>query len=200
MSAALRAVLEDAQRVGLLGPGPVGAHVEHAQAWSEAIGPGTFLDLGSGAGIPGLIVALRWPAERGVLLDSQVRRAAWLRTAVARLDLAGRVSVVEGRAEDVSHQIEHRERYDVVFARGFGPPAATAECGAAFVAVGGILTVSEPPESRDRWPARELREIGVGIPREVVHGGASFVILPKDSAIAGEFPRRRNVPVRNPLW
>ncbi len=200
ISDALRAVLEDAQRVGLLGPGPVAHHVGHAEAWAEAVTPGRFLDLGSGAGIPGLVLALAWPAVHGALLDGQTRRTAWLRTAIARLDLADRISVVGGRAEDLGHDPVLREQFDVVVARGFGSPPATAECGAAFAAVGGILTVSEPPDSPDRWPADALARLGLGNPRQVVHGGATFVILTKDSALAGDFPRRRNVPVRNPLW
>ena len=197
---ALRTVLEDAQRVGLLGPGPVERHVGHAEAWAEAIAPGRFLDLGSGAGIPGLVLALAWPTVAGALLDGQTRRTAWLRTAVARLDLADRISVVEGRAEDLGHDPALREQFEVVVARGFAAPPATAECGAAFAAVGGILTVSEPPDHPDRWPVEALARVGLGNPRQVVHGGATFVILPKDSALAGDFPRRRNVPVRNPLW
>jgi 16S rRNA (guanine527-N7)-methyltransferase len=197
---ALRTVLEDAQRVGLLGPGPVEDHVGHAEAWAEVVAPGRFLDLGSGAGIPGLVLALAWPTVSGALLDGQTRRTAWLRTALARLQLTDRISVVEGRAQDLGHDAALRERFDVVVARGFGPPPVTAECGAAFTAVGGVLSVSEPPEPPDRWPAEALARVGLGIPRQVVHGGASFVILPKDSALAGDFPRRRNVPVRNPLW
>ena len=51
----LAQVLVDAQRIGLLGPEPIARHVAHACAWAEALEPATFLDLGSGAGVPGLI-------------------------------------------------------------------------------------------------------------------------------------------------
>ena len=135
-----------------------------------------------------------------MLLDGQARRAAWLRTAIVRLSLGSRIDVAEGRAEDLAHEPALRESFGVVFARGFGPPAATAECGSGFVEAGGVLTVSEPPDSENRWPEKDLGRLGLGIPRQVVHDHASFVILPKTSALDDEFPRRRNRPVRSPLW
>ena len=99
----LEAVLADARRIGLLGPDPIERHVAHSRAWAAAVDPSPFLDLGSGAGIPGLVLALEWPHVPGTLLDGQLRRAAWLRTAVTRLGLAGRLEVLEGRAEDLAH-------------------------------------------------------------------------------------------------
>lgn len=198
--AALRRVLEDAQRLGFLGPGSIDPHIHHARAWAAAVGFARFLDLGSGAGIPGLVLALELPEVDGVLLDGQTRRAAWLRTAVARLGLASRIGVLEGRAEDLAHDPALRESFPAVFARSFGPPAATAECGAGFTAVGGLLTVSEPPNRQNRWPPGDLGRLGLGMARRIVHGGSSFVILPKTSGLDDDFPRRRNLPTRSPLW
>ncbi len=98
---ALIDTLERGQRLGLLGPGPIGGHVLHAEALAGLVEPpGRFLDLGSGAGIPGLVFALRWPLARGVLLDSAQRRAEHLRAACSELGLEDRVQVVQARAED----------------------------------------------------------------------------------------------------
>ena len=198
--AALRDVLEDARRLGLLGPDPVERHIAHALTWAASLEPQRFLDLGSGAGLPGLVLAHSWPGTFGTLLDSQLRRTAWLRTAIVRLNLTDRITVVEGRAEDLGHDPELRERFPLVVARAFGPPPTTAECAAAFVCPGGTVSVSEPPDAPDRWPIEPLRGIGLGIPRQVVHDGVSFVILPKDSTLGSEFPRRRNRLNRDPLW
>jgi 16S rRNA (guanine527-N7)-methyltransferase len=199
-SAALLEVLRGAQRIGLLGSGPVEAHVDHATSWAAVLEPQSFLDLGSGAGIPGLVLLESWPAVTGVLLDGQARRVAWLRAAIARLGLAARADVVEGRAEILGADPRHRERFGLVVARGFGPPAVTAECGAAFVRVGGTLSVSEPPHAESRWPEGPLDDLGLGIPRRVVHGGRSFVILPKTSSLAKAFPRRQTLQRQAPLW
>jgi len=197
----IEVVLEDARRIGFLGPDPVVRHVLHARAWLATLEPAPFLDLGSGAGVPGLVVALAWPDVRGVLLDGQVRRTAWLRTAVARLGLADRIRVVEGRAEDLAHDPELREQFTLVLARGFGPPPVTAECGSGFVAIGGQLSVSEPPGGdTDRWPAAGLAGVGLEISTQVVQSAGSFVILRKHAPLADEFPRRRNLPLKSPLW
>jgi 16S rRNA (guanine527-N7)-methyltransferase len=197
----LEAVLEDARRIGLLGPDPVERHVLHSRAWLATLEPAPFLDLGSGAGVPGLVVALAWPDVRGALLDGQVRRTAWLRTAVARLGLADRIRVVEGRAEDLAHDPDLREQFPVVFARGFGPPPVTVECGSGFVTVGGHLSVSEPPGGDvDRWPDPGLAEVGLEISTQVVQSAGSFVILRKHALLADKFPRRRNLPLKSPLW
>ena len=203
---ALSVVLEDARRLGFLGPDAVERHIAHAEAWAEALeadqAPGSFLDLGSGAGVPGLVLALRWPDSEAVLLDSQLRRTAWLRTAAGRLGVGDRVSVAEGRAETLGHDVELRERFPLVVARSFGAPAMTAELGAAFVAPGGVLSVSEPPGSvaDRRWPEDPLELLGLRNPRQVVRGGGSFVILQKHSALREVFPRRQNRLLRDPVW
>jgi 16S rRNA (guanine527-N7)-methyltransferase len=197
----LVAVLDDARRIGLLGPDLVERHIAHGRAWADVLEPAPFLDLGSGAGIPGLVVALRWPMMQGALLDGQLRRTAWLRTAVARLGLVDRVEVVEGRAEDLGHEPELRERFPLVLARGFGPPPQTAECGSGFVQLRGRLSVSEPPGgAHDRWPEDGLREVGLEISTQVVQSSGSFVILRKHAPLRDEFPRRRNLPLKSPLW
>jgi 16S rRNA (guanine527-N7)-methyltransferase len=194
-------VLDDARRLGLLGPDPVERHIAHARAWAGSLEPAAFLDLGSGAGIPGLVFALEWPEVTGALLDGQVRRTGWLRAAVARLDLADRISVLEGRAEDLGHDPQLRESFPLVLARGFAPPAATAECGSAFVEVEGTLSVSEPPTSDGlRWPDADLDRIGLEISGQVVQSGGTFVILRKHAPLEDGFPRRRNLPLRSPLW
>jgi 16S rRNA (guanine527-N7)-methyltransferase len=176
-------------------------HIEHARAWADSLEPAPFLDLGSGAGIPGLVLATCWPEAEGWLLDGQLRRTGWLRTAVAKLGLTDRVHVVEGRAEDLAHGPDLREQFHVVVARGFGPPATVAECGSGFVALDGVLSVSEPPgAAAKRWPAPGLERVGLEMSRQVVQPAASFVILRKRARLGDELPRRRNLPLRSPLW
>jgi 16S rRNA (guanine527-N7)-methyltransferase len=200
-SAALREVLADAQRIGLLGPQSVDQHIRHAESWAKALTPAAFLDLGSGAGVPGLVLACRWPEVRGTLLDGQLRRTAWLRTAVVRLGLDARIDVVEGRAETSGRDPELRERVPLVVARGFGPPATTAECASAFVEIGGVISVSEPPaDAVARWSAEGLSRLGLENEGQVVRDGSPFVILRKHTPLAEEFPRPRNLPLRKPLW
>src|SRR5215203_1848129 len=129
----LLAVLERARGIGLLGPGPVEAHLDHAAAWAGALGadPGSFLDLGAGAGVPGLVFLHVWPEAVGTFLDSRERSVGSVRAAAADLGWSHRATVVEGRAEELARVGELREHFPLVVARGFGSPSVTAECGGA---------------------------------------------------------------------
>ena len=203
MFGGLPAVLTRAQERGLLGPGPVDEQLEHARRLAELIGPppSSFLDLGSGAGIPGLVLALAWPTATGVLLDSGRRRGDHLRAACAELGLADRVAVVVARAEEAAHRPEWRGRLALVVARGFGRPAVTAECAVGFLEAGGELVVSEPPGGApERWDRAGLARLGLGAPEVRSAGGASIARLRLERAPGREWPRRTGVPARRPLW
>src|SRR5262245_65997318 len=82
-------LLDTARQRGMLGRGPVEAHLNHAESLAAAIGSdfeGRFLDLGSGAGVPGLILLDTWPAARGVLLDGRRSRCTILEVAVSEIE------------------------------------------------------------------------------------------------------------------
>ena len=153
---ALRDVLLRSRELGFLGPGDVEAHIRNADVFLEALssraggatasgsapdapaagdvgppssspGPARLLDLGSGGGVPGLVIAAARDDLQIVLLDAAERRTAFLEQAVAELGIGSRVTVVRGRAEELGRDPELRRRFDVVTARSFGPPAVTAE-------------------------------------------------------------------------
>lgn len=109
------------------------------------------------------------------------------------------MAVVRGRAEVLAHDPTHRERYELVVSRAFGAPAVTAECGAGFVAVGGRLVVSEPPERSERWPPGALEPLGLG-PARPCRETASFVVLRKEAPTPAVFPRRAGMPAKRPLF
>ena len=77
---------------------------------TRGVGPARFLDLGSGGGIPGLVLAARWPNIPGTLLEVSVRRSAFLRTTLQGLGWETRVTVAEGRAELLARNPELRPR------------------------------------------------------------------------------------------
>ena len=202
----LRRALEErlsiAQDHGAIGPGALGSHIDHALRLAEAIRPlpRRFLDLGSGAGLPGLVLALAWPHVTGTLLDAQRRRAQDLIEATVALGIDQRVAVVNDRAETAAWSPAHRDGYDLVVARAFGAPAVVAECGAPFLAVGGALVVSEPPaEEGGRWPAEGLAGVGLG-PAEPLGPGLRFVVMRKQRASAAGEPRADGRPAKRPRW
>jgi 16S rRNA (guanine527-N7)-methyltransferase len=202
----LTVVLLDAQQRGFLGPGPVEQHVEHARGFvaaaEAALGrtPSSYVDLGTGGGIPGLVLARAWPGAQGAFVDATTRRCAALRDWLERLDLTSHVTVVEGRAEEVAHDQRWRERADVVTARAFAAPAPTAEIGTGFVQVGGVLVVSDPPEPDDRrWPPDLLAELGLA-PEVADSAAGHFRVLRKRTPAPSRFPRAVGRPAKRPLW
>ena len=202
----LREVLLESQRLGFLGPGPVGTHIRHAQGFvqaaEEVLGgvPSRYVDLGTGGGVPGLVLGLAWPAARGHLIEASTRRCTALRGWLTQLGLADRVSVLEGRAEDLAREPELREQAEVVTARGFAPPAPTAEIATAFVHVGGAVVVSDPPEEQaGRWPAEPLADLGLVAASSELSVG-HFTVLRKLSAAPGGVPRPVGRPAKRPLW
>ena len=191
--------LARAQTLGFLGPGPVADHLRHAHGFVAALAgvSGRVADLGSGAGVPGLPVALARPDLAVVLIDAGLRRTAFLSEAVTALGLGDRVSVVHGRAE-VLGRSELRGAFDAVLARSFGPPAATAECAAPLLAVGGRLIVSEPPADGDRWPEAGLALLGLAARERRVE--PQMQVLEQVAECPPEYPRRDGVPAKRPLF
>ncbi|HEX2043155.1 MAG TPA: RsmG family class I SAM-dependent methyltransferase [Acidimicrobiales bacterium] len=200
---ALAAVLEEARRRGLVGPGPVEAHIEHSLAFGDVAGwplRGPALDLGSGAGLPGLVLAAADRASAWVLLDGREKSAAFLDEAVERLGMSKRVRVVGDRAE-VAARSEMRGQMALVVARGVGPPAVTAECAAGFLTTGGVLVVSDPPDpDPSRWPGEGLAVLGMGPPEATTRAGFHFVRIPQERPAPERFPRRTGQPAKRPLF
>ena len=208
---ALIQVLGRARSLGLLGPGEVARHIEHAQgfagAFAEMAGdpeasPASFLDLGSGAGVPGLVLALAWPEATAVLLEAGSRRSHFLTGALTTLELDGRVTVCHARAELAGRDPGLRGRFDLVTARSFGAPAVTAECGAPFLGPGGVLVISEPPDTDqldERWPVPGLAQLALA-PAVPLGDRFHYVALQADSACPERYPRRDGVPAKSPLF
>lgn len=199
----LLGVLQGAQDQGLIGPGRLAAHLDHTRAWAEALGspPDSFLDLGSGGGVPGLALVLEWPRARATLLDSRRRSVEWIEDAIARMGWAERVGAICDRAETAGRDQQLREAFPLVVARGFGAPAITAECASPFVVPGGRLSVSEPPGGDPtRWPADQLAVLGLRLVETRLVGEASFVMLEKFEPVGERWPRRVGKPHQRPLW
>ncbi len=170
------------------------------EAWESGHrdAPTAVLDLGSGGGVPGLALLAHW-GVRTVLLDAMRRRTVFLERAVHEPDAPAGGEVWTGRAEVLARQPGAEESFDLVTARSFAPPAATAECAVRFLRVGGSLIVSEPPEGTNRWPEAGLAELGLSL-RASLREPYGVVILVKEAATSARYPRRVGVPQKRPLF
>ena len=198
--------LEESRARGFLGPVSIETQIEHAAGFSRvwqgvsAAPPDQFLDLGSGGGLPGLVLLEQWQGP-GVLADSMVKRTSFLEETLHWEGAPSQGRVVNGRAEELSRSSELEGRFSLVTARSFGPPAVTAECAVRFLRLDGILIVSEPPDDDgvDRWDERGLAKLGLhseGRRRK----GAAYQILRKVTETPTNYPRGVGVPSKNPLF
>jgi 16S rRNA (guanine527-N7)-methyltransferase len=217
--ASLEQLFTDARRRGFLGPGPVSDQMARSLAFGAVAGAaqddgangaqnrvpdGLLVDLGSGGGVPALVLALLWPASQWLLVESNQRRATWLQGAVSFLGIENRVDVLCDRAERVARS-SWRHQAATVTARGFGPPAPTAECAAPLLRQGGQLLVAEPPGAPpERWPTENLVTLGLALDRsEVVETSAGPVSIRRliaETECGQQYPRRVGVPFKRPLF
>lgn len=209
VSAGVANALAQARAFGYLGPGPLQTHVDHARGFFDTLvsaglaadGHTRFraVDLGSGGGVPGLLLAEWWPDSRWEVVDSNQRRMQTLIAVAADLQIDDRLTVHLARAEDAGRDPTLRGHCDVVVARGFATPAVTAECAAGFLAPGGILVVSDPPNGTDRWSDRGLAVLGLRrLP--TVPGSYHFFAAVQDRLTPAKYPRAVGVPGKTPLF
>lgn len=163
------------------------------------------VDVGSGAGFPGIPLAIVRPDLSVVLLEPAARKAAFLEMAAAALHLAVRVEAV--RAEDAGRDPRRRERFDVGVARAVAPLPVLCELILPLVRVGGKAVLLKGPSVRTELPqgrAAARRLGGDGEPQVIealLPGGVrrSLVVIGKVAATPAAYPRRAGVPARHPL-
>jgi 16S rRNA (guanine527-N7)-methyltransferase len=205
----VRTILRRSAAMGFLGGMSIEDQVVHALGFRAAVehvlgrSPTSVVDLGTGGGLPGLVLAAVWPTTRVVLLDSSERRTDFLHQEVEQWGRADRVSVTRGRAEEVGRSAGLAAGTEVVVARSFGSPAVTAECSAPLLELGGLLTVSEPPEadSSDRWPEAGLAMVGLESLASFRYlDRFGYQLLKKISLTPDRYPRRVGIPTKRPLF
>jgi len=198
--------LEESRARGFLGPGAIEPHISHSEGfalcWEEhsPTPPHRFLDLGSGGGLPGLVLLARWGCE-AVFVDSMEKRMNFIREVLEMSDAPPGGTVITARAETLARDPEFEASFDLVVARSFGPPAVVAECAVRFLKIGGKLIVSEPPndDERIRWNHKALTKLGLHDEGRVRHG-AAFRVLTKVKQTPREYPREVGVPGKKPLF
>ena len=153
--------LRQAQRFGFFGDRAIDEAVAHADQYVSVLSDrsGRLLDLGSGGGLPGLVIADARPDLEIVLLDRRQKRTDFLERAVRRLEL-DQVSVACRDAGELVREVGEGidPGFDVVTARGFGPPEFTLRTAAGALRPGGCIVISEPPTG-DRWSPDLLDEL-----------------------------------------
>jgi 16S rRNA (guanine527-N7)-methyltransferase len=205
----VRPALTRSFELGFLGSMPIDDQIDHALGFVAVLEtclggpPGSVIDLGTGGGVPGLVLLSCWPDTRVVLMDASERRSEFLSETLETWTVTGHGEVIRGRAEELGHQGGLREQFDAVTSRSFGIPALTAECGSSFLRPGGWMAVSEPPDvgAEERWPQDGLALVGMERKETVRAAGRfGYQLLHKVSGIEDRFPRRIGIPAKRPIF
>lgn len=181
---------------------------------AEAPEGATLVDVGTGGGLPGIVLAIVSPALKVTLLEATGKKVEFLRAAVEALDLKN-VEVVSGRAETFGHDRgekvpvggrterrgARRESYDIVAARAVGRVAMLAELTVPLAKVGGRVLLVKGEQA-----AEELVEAAPALHLlKAVHSGTietptgRIVVLEKGASTPRDYPRADGEPKRAPL-
>ena len=161
---------------------------------------GRIIDVGSGAGVPGVMLAAQLGKASVTLVDASERRAGYARGAVQALELAHRCVVVHGRGDELAHTAAHRAGYDVAVARLLGDAAEALEQLAALVRPGGLVLVSVATSEVGRWRAADLGMLGGARVTVEERAAGSRALVRVPGPVPARFPRRVAARRRAPLF
>ncbi|MBN2100185.1 MAG: 16S rRNA (guanine(527)-N(7))-methyltransferase RsmG [Dehalococcoidia bacterium] len=171
--------------------------------WAD--GNFALLDIGTGAGMPGIPLKIAHPRARLVLLDSVAKKTAFLQHVVGELGLEG-VEILTQRAEETGHLVEYREAFELVVCRAVSQLATVAELTLPFCRIGGLAVIPKK-ESIERELSQANRAMGIlggylKTVRQVPIKGLEhhlLVVLEKTSPTPPAYPRRPGTPAKRPL-
>ena len=164
------------------------------------------LDVGTGAGFPGLPLKIMFPELEVCLLDSLQKRVGFLQEVIGQLGLDG-IATLHGRAEDVAHEAGLRETFQLVTARAVARLSVLVEYCLPFVKTGGYFIALKGPEVEDELKAGEnALTILNGKTSKVVAfdlpfagGRRNIVFIEKTGLSPVGYPRKAGTPEKKPL-
>jgi 16S rRNA (guanine527-N7)-methyltransferase len=167
--------------------------------------PKSLIDVGAGAGFPGLPLKIIYPEMRLTLLEATGKKVEFIKHAITQLNMQDAVAI-QARAEDLAHDPAHREKYSVAVARAVADMSVLAEYTLPFVRVGGIFIAQKGVDIEEemRNAARALEILG-GSVRSMISvqlpelERRHLVVVEKKSATSIKYPRRAGLPKQQPL-
>lgn len=166
----------------------------------------SLIDLGTGAGFPGMPLKIMFPNLKVTLADSLNKRIVFLDEVIGELGLTD-IQTVHARAEDLAHNSDYRERYDYCVSRAVANLSSLSEYCLPFVRIGGTFISYKSGEIEEELAAAKKAIFLLGgqfdqvIPFQLegTDLNRSFVLINKNKKTAKTYPRKSGMPTKKPL-
>ena len=163
------------------------------------------IDVGTGAGFPGIPLKIVYPDVQVLLLDSLQKRIGFLDAVISELGLTG-ISAVHGRAEELSRKPEYREKYDICVSRAVARLSSLCELCLPFVKVNGMFLAYKSQKAEEEVKEAEnaikLLSGGNTLLSKITLGddmNRSFIQIKKIAPTSDKYPRGGGKPLKQPL-
>lgn len=166
----------------------------------------TMIDVGTGAGFPGIPLKIMFPHLKVTLLDSLNKRLNFLNNVIEELELTD-ICTIHGRAEDIGRELNHREKFDVCVSRAVANLSTLSEYCIPFISVGGnfVSYKSEFSDTERKDAEKAIRILGGQIEKNMIVNlpcteiNRSFIIVEKKEKTPKRYPRKAGVPSKAPI-
>lgn len=164
----------------------------------------TVMDMGTGAGFPGIPLKIVFPKLKVTLADSLNKRVLFLQEVIDSLKLEG-IEAIHGRAEDLARDKKYREQYDLAVSRAVANLSTLSEYCLPFVKIGGKFISYKSGEIEEEVSSSKSAVFLLGgkiinsVKFELGESGRSFIVIDKVNGTPKSYPRKAGTPSKKPL-